>query len=164
MDQFAAVLFAVVIFLFIVWSVCTNMLDKWRFRADRQYPYVRELMEEWETVTRRLLTARNAAVPDVSAAGAKHPWDAAAAVNRLAEACPVPDWDNPVTAPILGRQGELEEELETWLQVYNGLARSFNKALNRPVVKQMGKLLKWTSWEELNFNPHNTPKTDLSAK
>lgn len=155
MDQFIATLISIGLLFLVAWSICTNMLDKWRFRADRQYRYVRDLMDEWEAVTRRLLSAQGAEIPDVAVAGQKHPWDAIAAANRLAEACPAPDFDNPVTAPILGRQGELEEELDTWLQVYNGLARSFNKALGRPVVRHMGKLFKWNAWEDLNFNPHN---------
>lgn len=148
------VILSVLIVLAILLIISVNALDKWRFRADRQYPYVRELMEEWESVTLRLLETLGADIPPVRVTGQKHPWDAAAAANRLAAACPPPDTQNPVTAPILARQGELEEELEVFLEVYNGLVKSFNKTLNRPVVKQMGLLFHWQPWEPLNFNPH----------
>lgn len=149
------VVISILLVLLIIFCSCYNMLDKWRFRADRQYPYVRELMEEWETVTLRLLNTLGIQAPDVHVAGQKHPWEAVAAANRLAEACPLPDLDNPVTAPILARQGELEEELEVYLTVYNDTAKSFNKTLGRPIVRNVGKLLKWQRWEELNFNPNH---------
>lgn len=155
------VIISILLVLFIAFSICYNTMDKWRFRADRQYPYVRELMEEWESVTLRLLDTLGIQPPDVHVAGEKHPWDAAAAVNRLAEACPIPDLDNPVTAPILGRQAELEEELEVYLSVYNSTVRSFNKAAGRPIVRTVAKLLKWSPWEELNFIPHSLPRNDF---
>ena len=153
MDFVIAVLVCIILVLVIAFSTCYNMMDKWRFRADRQYPYVRELLEEWETVTRRLLEASGIQIPDVSVAGQKHPWNAVAAANRLAQACPDPDPANPVTAPIFGRQGELEEELDTYLQVYNSTAKSYNKVLRRPVVRSFAKLFKWQLWEELDFIP-----------
>lgn len=148
-----AILLSVLLLLLIVYIACLNTLDKWRFRADRQYPYVRELLEEWETVTLRLLDVSGVPVPPQRVAGQKHPWDAAAAANRLAAACPPPDPANPVTAPLLARQGELEEELDTFLVVYNGLVKSYNKALGRPVVRQLGRLLRWQPWQPLDFNP-----------
>lgn len=154
------VIISILLVLLIVFTTCYNMVDKWRFRADRQYPYVRELMEEWETVTRRLLSTLGIDLPDVHVAGQKHPWDAVAAANRLAEACPLPDSSNPVTAPILARQGELEEKLEVYLSVYNGTARSHNKVLARPIVRNVAQFLKWQSWEELNFNPHDPSRTE----
>ena len=158
------IVISILLVLLIVFTTCYNMMDKWRFRADRQYPYVRELMDEWETVTLRLLRTLGIQPPEVHVAGQKHPWDAVAAANRLAEACPLPDLDNPVTAPILGRQGELEEELEVYLSVYNGTVKSYNKVMGRPIVRNVAQLLKWQKWEELNFNPHNTPKNDLPAE
>lgn len=51
------IILSILLVLAILYIVCVNTLDKWRFRADRQYPYVRELMDEWEQVTRRLLDA-----------------------------------------------------------------------------------------------------------
>ena len=158
------VIISILLVLLIIFCTCYNMMDKWRFRADRQYPYVRKLMDEWETVTLRLLNTLGINAPEVSVAGQKHPWDAVAAANRLAEACPLPDLDNPVTAPILARQGELEEELEVYLSVYNGTAKSFNKVLGRPIVRNVAQLLKWSPWEELNFNPHNIPRRELSEE
>lgn len=151
------VIVCILLVLLIVFTTCYNMMDKWRFRADRQYPYVRELMEEWESVTLRLLSTLSIQAPDVHVAGQKHSWDAAAAANRLAEACPPPDRNNPVTAPILIRQVELEEELEIYLSVYNSTVKSFNKTAGRPIVRSVAKLLKWNTWEALNFNPHSQP-------
>lgn len=68
------IILSILLVLAILYIVCVNTLDKWRFRADRQYPYVRELMDEWEQVTRRLLDAAGGQVPDVHVAGQKHPW------------------------------------------------------------------------------------------
>lgn len=147
------IVISVVIVFFIIVVICYNTLDKWRFRADRQYPYVRELMDEWEQVTLRLLSASGISAPEVSVSGSKHPWQAVRAANRLAEACPPPETANPLLGPILARQGELEEELETFVDVYNGLVKSFNKTLNRLVIRQIGRLFHWESWEELNFYP-----------
>lgn len=152
------ILVCILVVIMIAFILCYNTMDKWRFRADRQYPYVRDRMEEWENVTRRLLNASDVPAPEVRVAGQKHPWDAVAAANRLAEACPLPDPENPVAAPLLVRQGELEEDLELFLSVYNGLVKSFNKALGRPISGIVGKLLKWTPWEELNFNPRQLPR------
>ena len=81
------IILSILLVLAILYIVCVNTLDKWRFRADRQYPYVRELMDEWEQVTRRLLDAAGGQVPDVHVAGQKHPWDAVAAADHLAAAC-----------------------------------------------------------------------------
>ena len=128
-------------------------MDKWRFRADRQYPYVRELMDEWEQVTRRLLDAAGGQVPDVHVAGQKHPWDAVAAADQLAAACQALDLSSPLCVPLLARQAELEEELDVFLEVYNGLARSYNKALGRPVVRQLARLRGWQPWPALDFCP-----------
>ena len=50
-------------------------------------------------------------------------------------------------------QAELEEELDVFLEVYNGLARSYNKALGRPVVRQLARLRGWQSWPALDFCP-----------
>lgn len=150
------IVISVVIVFFIIVVICFNALDKWRFRADRQYPYVRELMEEWEQVTLRLLSVCGVPAPEASVSASKHPWQAVRAANLLAQACPTPDTSNPVAGPILARQGELEEELETFVDVYNGLVKSYNKTLNRLVVRQIGRLFHWESWEELNFYPKNT--------
>lgn len=158
------IILSILIILVILFITCMNALDKWRFRADRQYPYVRELMDEWEAVTLRLLETSGADIPPVRVAGQKHPWEAAAAANRLAAACPPPDPANPVTAPILARQGELEEALDVFLDVYNGLVKSFNKTLNRPVVKQMGLLFHWQPWEPLDFNPNRLSAAKGSVK
>ena len=57
------IILSILLVLAILYIVCVNTLDKWRFRADRQYPYVRELMDEWEQVTRRLLDAAGGAGP-----------------------------------------------------------------------------------------------------
>ena len=84
------IILSILLVLAILYIVCVNTLDKWRFRADRQYPYVRELMDEWEQVTRRLLDAAGGQVPDVHVAGQKHPWDAVAAADQLAAACHPP--------------------------------------------------------------------------
>lgn len=143
------ILLSILLFLLIIVIVCINILDKWRFRADQQYPYVRELMDEWERVTLRLLSAAGADVPEVSVSGSRHPWQAASAANRLAAACPVPD----PASPAAKRQRELEEELIVFQDVYNDLARSFNKSLDRPVVRQLGRLFRWTQWEALEFHP-----------
>ncbi len=149
------VFLSILLFLLIVYITCINILDKWRFRADRQYPYVRELLEEWENVTLRLLSVSGVDAPPVRVSGSKHPWQAVSAANRLAAACPaLTDTDNPVLAPILARQGELEEDLDTFLVVYNDLVRSYNKALNRPVIRQLGRMLHWEPWEMLDFNPN----------
>lgn len=94
-------------------------------------------MDEWEQVTRRLLDAAGGQVPDVHVAGQKHPWDAVAAADHLAAACQALDLSSPLCVPLLARQAELEEELDVFLEVYNGLARSYNKALGRPVVRQL---------------------------
>lgn len=147
------ILISLLLIFLIIFITCLNTLDKWRFRADRQYPYVRELMDEWESVTLRRLSVSGVSAPDVSVSGSKHPWQAVSAANRLAAACPPPNPSDPVLSPILARQGELEEELDLFLTVYNDLARSFNKALNRPVIRQMGRLFHWEPWEPLNFNP-----------
>lgn len=148
-----AVFISILLFLLIVYIVCLNALDKWRFRADRQYPYVRELLEEWESVTLRLLSTAGIPAPEERVAGQKHPWDAAAAANRLAAACPPADPANEVFGPLWDRQGELEEELGVFQTVYNDLARSYNKALGRPVMVQLAKLLHWQPWETLEFSP-----------
>lgn len=148
-----AILLSVFILLFIVLSSCYNMADRWRIRADRQYPYVRELMEEWEFVTLRLLNTLGRELPEDRLSGQKHAWTAAAAANRLALACPVPDPANPVTAPLFARQQELAEELDVYLVVYNELVASYNKTLGRPVVRWMARLLKWPLWEELDLDP-----------
>ena len=149
-----AILFSIVIVLFIVFSTCYNMVDRWRFRADRHYPYVKEVMEEWETVTLRLLTTLDREIPAARITGQKHAWTAAEAANRLAEACPRPDPENPVTDPLFTRQSELAEELELYAAVYNDIVKSHNKTLSRPIVRQVGELLKWTKWEDLILNPH----------
>ena len=155
------VIICILLIFFIVFTICYNTMDKWRFRADRQYPYVRELLEEWESVTLRLLGTLGIQPPDVHVTGQKHPWDAAAAVNRLAEACPPPERTTPAGAPLLARQVELEEELEVFLSVYNSTAGSFNKVSSRPVVRTVAKWLRWSPWEELDFNPHKTPRSEL---
>ena len=150
-----AILASVLFLLLIIFIFCLNTLDKWRFRADRQYPYVRELMNEWEAITLQLLSTSGSTIPPVSVSDSKHAWQAVSAANKLAAACqalPQPDF-----SPVLTRQGELEEELDTFLVVYNNLAQSFNKALKRPVVRQFGSLFHWEPWEPLNFNPD--PKT-----
>ena len=76
-----------------------------------------------------------------------------AAANRLAAACPMPDQITATAAPLLVRQTHLEEELEVFLEVYNGLVRSYNKALRRPIIRQLGRLLGWQPWEPLQFTP-----------
>ena len=90
------IILSILLVLAILYIVCVNTLDKWRFRADRQYPYVRELMDEWEQVTRRLLDAAGGQVPDVHVAGQKHPWDAVAAADQLAAACQALDLSSPL--------------------------------------------------------------------
>ena len=50
-------------------------------------------------------------------------------------------------------QDELEDELDVFLEVYNGLARSYNKALGRPVVRQLARLRGWQPWPALDFCP-----------
>ncbi len=147
------VLISILLALAILIVVCFNTLDKWRFRADRQYPYVRDLMEEWEAVTIQLLDLTGAQIPTVRVAGQKHPWEAVAAANRLAAACPAPDKITTTAAPLLARQTQLEEELEVFLEVYNGLVRSYNKALRRPIIRQLGRLVGWQPWEPLQFTP-----------
>ena len=147
------IILSILLVLSILYIVCVNTLDKWRFRADRQYPYVRELMDEWEQVTRRLLDAAGGQVPDVHVAGQKHPWDAVAAADQLAAACQALDLSSPLCVPLLARQAELEEELDVFLEVYNGLARSYNKALGRPVVRQLARLRGWQPWPALDFCP-----------
>ena len=149
-----AILFSVILLLFIVFSTCYNMVDRWRFRADRHYPYVKEVMEEWESVTLRLLTALGRDIPDIRISGQKHAWTATEAANRLAEACPRPDPEHPVAGPIFARQCELAEELELYVAVYNDIAKSHNKTLSRPVVRQMAQLLKWNKWEDLVLHPY----------
>ena len=111
------IILSILLVLAILYIVCVNTLDKWRFRADRQYPYVRELMDEWEQVTRRLLDAAGGQVPDVHVAGQKHPWDAVAAADHLAAACQALDLSSPLCVPLLARQAELEEELDVFLEV-----------------------------------------------
>ena len=149
-----AILFSIVIVLFIAFSTCYNMVDRWRFRADRHYPYVKEVMEEWEAVTLRLLTTLGREIPEMRISGQKHAWTATEAANRLAEACPRPDPENPVTSPIVARQSELAEELELYAAVYNDIVKSHNKTLGRPIVRQVGQLLKWKKWEDLVLNPY----------
>ncbi len=144
------VVISIFFLLFIVFVTCYNILDKWRFRADRQYPYVREYLEEWESVTLRLLAAAGLPAPEGRVSGQTHPWKAVSAANALAAACPPRE---RCDGALLARQGELEEELDTFLQVYNGLVASYNKALGRPVIRQLAPLFRWTAWEELNFNP-----------
>ena len=145
------VILSILLALAILFLVCFNTLDKWRFRADRQYPYVRDLMEEWEDVTLRLLGLTGVQIPAVRVAGQKHPWEAVTAANRLAAACPAPDQIPPGAAPLLVRQTQLEEELEVFLEVYNGLVRSYNKALRRPIIRQLSRLWGWQPWEPLQF-------------
>ena len=135
------IILSILLVLAILYIVCVNTLDKWRFRADRQYPYVRELMDEWEQV------------PRVHVAGQKHPWDAVAAADQLAAACQALDLSSSLCVPLLARQAELEEELDVFLEVYNGLARSYNKALGRPVVRQLARLRGWQPWPALDFCP-----------
>lgn len=53
-----SIIVCILIVLFIIFVTCYNTLDKWRFRADRQYPYVRETMDEWEAATLELLSLR----------------------------------------------------------------------------------------------------------
>lgn len=151
-----SILLPVLLILFIVLSACHNAVDRWRIRADRQYPYVRELMEEWEAVTLRLLGTLGREIPDARLSRQKHAWTAAEAANRLALACPVPDPANPVAAPLAARRQALAEELEVYVVVYNELVVSHNKALSRPIVCQLGRLFKWQPWEELNLDPYTT--------
>lgn len=146
------IIISILLVLLILFTICFNILDKWRFRADRQYPYVRELMEEWEAVTLRLLMAAGTPIPEARVSGQSHVWTAVSAVNALAAACPTPNENDSVSAPLVVRQAELEEELDTFLQVYNGLADSYNKALGRPVIRSLAPLFHWQSWEHLNFN------------
>ena len=148
------IIISVLFVLLILFIACFNILDKWRFRADRQYPYVRELMEEWEAVTLRLLMASGSFIPEARVAGQAHVWTAVSAANALAAACPALSENDSVSAPLVARQAELEEELDTFLQVYNGLADSYNKALGRPIIRRLAPLLRWQSWEHLNFNPN----------
>lgn len=96
------IILSILLVLAILYIVCVNTLDKWRFRADRQYPYVRELMDEWEQVTRRLLDAAGGQVPDVHVAGQKHPWDAVAAADQLAARLP---GSGPVLPPLRSPPG-----------------------------------------------------------
>ena len=147
------IILSILLVLAILYIVCVNTLDKWRFRADRQYPYVRELMDEWEQVTRRLLDAAGGQVPDVHVAGQKHPWDAVAAADQLAAACQALDRSSSRCVTHLGRPAGREEELVVVLEVYNGLARSYNKALGRPVVRQLARLRGWQPWPALDFCP-----------
>ena len=86
-------------------------------------------------------------------AGQKHPWDAVAAADQLAAACQALDLSSSLCVPLLARQAELEEELDVFLEVYNGLARSYNKALGRPVVRQLARLRGWQPWPALDFCP-----------
>ena len=141
------ILISIVLFLMIVAIACANVLDKWRFRADRQYPYVRELIAEWETQARQELAAAGIPAPEGRAADCRHVWDAVAAANRLYALCPAPGPE----------RAELEEELATFRDVYNGLVRSYRKSLGRPVVRQMARLFKWQRWEEMTFPPQPEP-------
>ena len=144
-----------ILFVFLILFItCFNILDKWRFRADRQYPYVKGLMEEWESVTLRLLMTTDSRIPDARITGQSHVWNVVSAANVLAAACPPLNENDSNAAPLVARQAELEEELDTFLDVYNGLADSYNKALGRPVIRHLAPLFHWQPWEHLNFNPN----------
>ena len=137
------ILISVLLVLMIVAIACANVLDKWRLRADRQYPYVRSLLDEWETAARQELAAAGIAAPEGRAADCRHVWDAVAAANRLYAICPPPGPE----------RAALEDELATFCDVYNSIARSYHKSLGRPVVRQMARVFKWKRWENMAFPP-----------
>lgn len=147
-----SIIVCILIVLFIIFVTCYNTLDKWRFRADRQYPYVRETMDEWEAATLELLSLRGVQPPEGHVKGQKHPWDAVAAANRLAAACPGSEGDDDDARAVRARQRELAEKLETYTAVYNGTAKSFNKTASRPFGGTVAKLLHWNLWEDLELN------------
>ena len=142
------ILISILLFLMIVAIACANVLDKWRLRADRQYPYVRGLLDEWETAARQELAAAGIDAPGGRAADCRHVWDAVAAANRLYALCPPPGPE----------RAALEDELATFCDVYNSIARSYNKSLGRPVVRQMARVFGWKRWEEMTFPP--LPETE----
>lgn len=147
------IILSILLVLAILYIVCVNTLDKWRFRADRQYPYVRELMDEWEQVTRRLLDAAGGQVPDVHVAGQKHPWDAVAAADHLAAACQALDLSSPLAFPSWPARPSWRRSWTSFWRSTTGWPAPTTRLWAALWSGQLARLRGWQSWPALDFCP-----------